>query len=133
MPDPMGARRNIWLPFMKSDLQIGEDITVGHSSGVVAAIWYAETFKVGLGGGIFVRSRRWSGKASGYFDGQWLFARSRENFQQIVLFRWTDDPFLPWELQSDLKKFSDKGHFQHSSFPEIVPVIKDTVYKSSPN
>ena len=145
MPDPVGARRNIWLPFMESDLQIGEkDIIVGHSSGAVAAIRYAETCKVG---GIVLVGAYSSDlgddleKASGYFNGQWLFAKTRENCQHIVQFGSTDDPFLPWEsqleiasgLDCDLKKFSDKGHFQHSSFPEIMPVIKDMLNKLSPH
>ena len=36
MPDPLYARKSIWLPFMKNDLQIGpDDIIIGHSSGAV--------------------------------------------------------------------------------------------------
>jgi hypothetical protein len=36
MPDPLYARKSIWLPFMEKDLGIGpEDIIIGHSSGAV--------------------------------------------------------------------------------------------------
>ena len=36
MPDPLYARKSIWLPFMENDLKIGpDDIIIGHSSGAV--------------------------------------------------------------------------------------------------
>ena len=36
MPDPLYARKSIWLPFMENDLRIGkDDIIIGHSSGAV--------------------------------------------------------------------------------------------------
>ena len=36
MPDPLYARKSIWLPFMEDELGIGEDdIIIGHSSGAV--------------------------------------------------------------------------------------------------
>ena len=36
MPDPLYARKSIWLPFMENELKIGaEDIIIGHSSGAV--------------------------------------------------------------------------------------------------
>ena len=39
MPDPLYARKSIWLPFMEKDLQIGkDDIIIGHSSGAVRLI-----------------------------------------------------------------------------------------------
>ena len=47
MPDPIEAKRSIWLKFMSEELGIGpNDIIVGHSSGAVAAIRYAETTQV---------------------------------------------------------------------------------------
>ena len=37
MPDPLYARKSIWLPFMENELKIGaEDIIIGHSSGAVS-------------------------------------------------------------------------------------------------
>ena len=38
MPDPLYARKSIWLPFMENELKIGaEDIIIGHSSGAVGS------------------------------------------------------------------------------------------------
>ena len=47
MPDPITARRSIWLPFMKDELGVDEQtIIIGHSSGACAAVRFAETNKV---------------------------------------------------------------------------------------
>ena len=50
MPDPVKAREKIWLPFMwNKDDGLGCDertIIVGHSSGAVAAMRYAEEHKL---------------------------------------------------------------------------------------
>lgn len=45
--DPVRASENVWLPFMKNDLQCDADtIIVGHSSGAAAAMRFAEQYKV---------------------------------------------------------------------------------------
>ena len=44
MPDPVTARRSIWLPFMKEELGVDhQTIIIGHSSGACAAVRFAET------------------------------------------------------------------------------------------
>lgn len=43
MPDPELARAEYWLPFLQNTLKVDEStILVGHSSGAVAALRYAE-------------------------------------------------------------------------------------------
>lgn len=137
MPDPVEAKRSIWLKFMSDELGIGEkDIIVGHSSGAVAAIRYAETHRVG---GIVLVGAYASDlgdqleRASGYFDGPWLYDQVRDNCEgRIVQFGSTDDPYLPWDtqqeiadgLQAKLFKFHDKGHFQASVCPEIAKEVE---------
>ncbi|XP_005214401.1 putative hydrolase RBBP9 isoform X3 [Bos indicus x Bos taurus] len=47
MPDPITARESIWLPFMEMELHCDEEtIIIGHSSGAIAAMRYAETHRV---------------------------------------------------------------------------------------
>nr|XP_048311461.1 serine hydrolase RBBP9 isoform X2 [Myodes glareolus] len=47
MPDPITARESIWLPFMETELRCDEKtIIIGHSSGAIAAMRYAETHQV---------------------------------------------------------------------------------------
>ena len=143
MPDPLEAKRSVWLPFMEQELNIGaEDIIIGHSSGAVAAIRYAETHKVA---GLVLVSAYSSHlgdqleKASGYFDGDWLYEDVIRNCRHIIQFGSTDDPFLPWDsqkeiadgLKADLRKYDDKGHFQNSVFPELISAIKDIAAKSN--
>src|SRR5580700_7695695 len=41
-PDPIKARQSIWLPFIESLGTNDQTVLVGHSSGAVAAMRYAE-------------------------------------------------------------------------------------------
>ena len=39
MPDPVGAKESVWVPFMRETLKVGADtVVVGHSSGALAAM-----------------------------------------------------------------------------------------------
>ena len=47
MKDPFVARKEIWLTQMKEEFKCDEStLIIGHSSGAVAAMRYAETNKV---------------------------------------------------------------------------------------
>jgi predicted alpha/beta hydrolase family esterase len=72
-PDPILARSSYWLPFMKE--KIDEDIIIiGHSSGAIAAMRYAERNQI-LGSvlvGAYHTDLGIEGeKLSGYFDAPW--------------------------------------------------------------
>ena len=46
-PDNDLARASYWLPFLRNDLNADETtILVGHSSGAIAAMRFAETYKI---------------------------------------------------------------------------------------
>merc|ERR1712179_468552 len=82
MPDPVTARRSIWLPFMKENLQVDEEtIIIGHSSGACAAVRYAEENKVA---GIILVGAYTSDlgdsteAASGYFSDPWQWEKPRQ-------------------------------------------------------
>jgi len=53
-PDPVYAREKYWLPFLKDELGADKNtILVGHSSGAIAAMRFAEKNKIlGLSGNI---------------------------------------------------------------------------------
>ena len=139
MPDPITARRSIWLPFMKDELGVDEDtVIIGHSSGACAAVRFAEENKVA--GLILVGAYTTDGgdateAASGYFEDEWRWEKARENAGFIVLFGSTDDPFLPWSEQetvatslgAELHKYEDRGHFMDSKFPELIKAVTDIV------
>ncbi|XP_067844442.1 serine hydrolase RBBP9 [Heptranchias perlo] len=135
MPDPITARKTIWLPFMDKTLQCDErTIIIGHSSGAAAAMRYAETHKVY---GIILVSAYTSDlgdateRESGYFSSRWQWEKIKCNCAHIIQFGSTDDPFLPWTeqqkvadgLQGELHKFTDRGHFQDETFPELIKVV----------
>ncbi|XP_020842253.1 serine hydrolase RBBP9 [Phascolarctos cinereus] len=136
MPDPIVARESIWLPFMESEFQCDEKtIIIGHSSGAIAAMRYAETHRVYA---IILVSAYTSDlgdeneQASGYFNRPWQWEKIKSNCQHIVQFGSTDDPFLPWSEQQEvanklgakLHKFTDRGHFQNTEFNELVSVVQ---------
>merc|ERR1712227_1056456 len=106
MPDPITARRSIWLPFMKNELGVDENtVIIGHSSGACAAVRFAETHKVAaiiLVGAYTSDLGDSTEKASGYFDHPWQWQKVKENVGRILLFGSTDDPFLPWSEQNEV-------------------------------
>nr|XP_033793035.1 serine hydrolase RBBP9 isoform X2 [Geotrypetes seraphini] len=143
MPDPITARESQWLPFMESELQCDErTVIIGHSSGAVAAMRYAETHMVYA---IILVSAYTSDlgddneRASGYFNRPWHWEKIRQNCRIIVQFGSTDDPFLPWNEQqavadslgADLHKYTNRGHFQNTEFNELVSVVQKMLTAST--
>lgn len=137
MPDPVEAKESVWIPFMKDNLLVDEEtVVVGHSSGACAAIRFAEQYKVG---GVVLVSAYHTHlgdrleEKSGYFSRPWEWDNVKKNVPWICQFASSDDPFLPWEEQEevakqlnvDLKKYTDKGHFMSSSFPDLLRVVTE--------
>lgn len=140
-PDPMLARAEFWLPFIENLGADQNSILIGHSSGAIAAMRFAETHKIL--GSILVSAYYTdlgvdSEKQSGYFDHPWNWPAIKNNKQWIVQFAATDDPFIPIEearfvhlnLQSDYLEYPDQNHFGYGDklkfeFPEIVEAIKN--------
>lgn len=74
-PDADLARASYWIPFLKNDLKSDENtILIGHSSGVIAAMYFAEKHK--LFGSVLIGAYHTDlgfekEKLSGYFDKPW--------------------------------------------------------------
>ena len=124
------------MPFIK---ELGADentILVGHSSGAVAAMRYAEKNKI-LGsilvGVCYTDLGEESERVSGYFDHPWDWGSIKNNQKWIVQFASTDDPYIPIEearyvhehLQTDYREHTDRGHFMDLEFPELITAIKE--------
>jgi len=135
-PDNIKARASVWLPHLE---QLGADehtILIGHSSGAVAAMRYAETHR--LLGSILVGVCHTDlgdsfEAASGYYAAPWLWQRIRDNQQWVAIFNSTDDPHIPVaearfvaaQLKASYFESTDRGHFTDSrQFPELVDVVK---------
>lgn len=69
---------------------------------------------------------------SEYFSRPWEWEKIRANVKHIIQFGSTDDPFLPWEeqqevadeLKAELHKYTDRGHFQNTQFPELISAVR---------
>ena len=135
-PDNVKARARFWLPFIEA---LGTDehtILIGHSSGAVAAMRYAETHRL-LGSilvGVCHTDLGDPGEAaSGYYRAPWEWERIRRNQQWIAIYNSTDDPLVPVaearfvaaELKCSYFEFERRGHFTDDrEFPEIVQFVR---------
>ena len=134
-PDNVKARARYWLPFIE---ELGADentILIGHSSGAVAAMRYAETHR--LRGSILVGVCHTDlgdsfEAASGYYAARWQWPRIRENQDWMAIYNSTDDPHIPIaeprfiakQLKCSYFEFDDRGHFGESQFPEVVEYVR---------
>lgn len=142
-PDPILARKEYWLPFLK---KLGADkntILIGHSSGAVAAMKYAQDNKI-LGsvlvGVYYTHLDDENEKKSGYFDDPWDWLAIKTNQKWIIEFSSTDDPYIPVEqpryineiLSTEYYEYADKKHFSEKNyivFPELVEAVKKKLHE----
>lgn len=137
-PDSVKARARFWLPFLD---ELGADantILIGHSSGAVAALRYAETHEL-LGSVLVGVCHSDLGDAfeaqSGYYAAPWRWQQIRENQQFIAIYNSTDDPHIPIsearhvaaQLKASYFEFTDRGHFVASQLPEVVDFVTNAV------
>ncbi len=141
LPDPVLARSKFWLPYFKNILRIGpDDIVVGHSSGALAILKYAEENKVGasvLVGVYYTDLGYEDERKSGYFDTPWQWGRIKTNQNWTAVFASKDDPYIPItepryirdKLGSVYFEFDNEGHFGEDTgkkeFPELLKFLKE--------
>jgi uncharacterized protein len=135
-PDNVKARAGVWLPHLESLGVDASTVLVGHSSGAVAALRYAETHR--LRGSVLVsvcHTDLGDGfeRASGYYDAPWDWARIRAHQDWVGIFHSTDDPHIPVaeprfvaaRLGASYFEMEDRGHFTASrAFPELVHFVR---------
>jgi uncharacterized protein len=135
-PDNIKARAAFWLPHLES---LGADehtILVGHSSGALAAMRYAESHRL-LGSILVAVCHTDLGDgfeaASGYYASAWQWDAIRNNQQWIAIYNSSDDPHIPVaearfvaaQLRCSYFEFADRGHFVDSrQFPEVVEFVR---------
>ncbi len=136
MPDNMQAKATIWLPYMRDIIRCDQNtIVIGHSSGAVAALRYAEHHKL-LGtllvGACYTDLGYKSERISGYYDKPWQWDTIKENQQWILQLASSDDPCIPIEqarhiqkmLSTDYWECEDQGHFQGRELPEALSLLR---------
>jgi predicted alpha/beta hydrolase family esterase len=138
MPDPYVAKESVWIPFLKDDVEVGEDtVVVGHSSGAVCAMRLLETTK--LKGVVLVATCHTdlgdeNEKASGYFDRAWQWDEIKKNAGFITQYHSADDHLIPVEearhvagqLQGDAHEYIEMENHSHffTLFPELLENLK---------
>ena len=139
-PDSDLAREEYWIPFIT---ELGADehtILIGHSTGAVAAMRYAENNKI-LGSILVGVCHTDLGieneKISGYFNRPWNWKAIKNNQKWIIHFFSTDDPYIPIEetkhinknLQTEYYEYNDAGHFgsDKTTFPKMIEIIKNKI------
>ena len=135
-PDNVKARATVWLPYLESLDADESTILIGHSSGAVAAMRYAETHPL-LGSvlvGVCHSDLGDPGEAaSGYYRDPWRWQRIRDHQQWIAIFNSSDDPHIPIaeprhvaaQLKCSYFEFTDRGHFNDSrEFPEALDYLR---------
>lgn len=142
-PDNIEAKASIWLPYLHNELGADErTILIGHSSGALAAMRYAERYPIYgsvLIGACYTDLGDPDEKLSGYYDDPWQWRRIRENQRFIVMMSSLDDPWIPIEeprhivqrLQCEYHEYTDKGHFipregrpeTWQDFPELLQIV----------
>lgn len=135
-PDNQIAHENVWLPFLKDVVNANENtILIGHSSGAVAAMRYAEQnriFASVLVGVNFTDLNDDNEKASGYYNHPWNWGKIKSNQNWILQFNSTDDPYIPISearfiherLGTEYYEFDNRGHFMTTDFPEVLDLLK---------
>lgn len=139
-PDNNLAREAYWIPFLKNTLKADEHtVLVGHSSGAIAAMRFAETDK--LLGSVLVGAYHTDlgmpmEKQSGYFDRPWNWNSIIHNQKWIIQFASVNDPWIPVEearfvhekLHTEYHESPDQGHFGGDYtklvFPELFELLK---------
>lgn len=135
-PDNVKARARVWLPYLE---ELGADeqtILIGHSSGAVAAMRYAETHRL-LGSVLVAACHTDLGDpgeaASGYYREPWQWDRIRDNQQWIAAYHSVDDPHIPVaearfvaaHLQCHYVELHGRSHFlDPGALPEVMPYLR---------
>lgn len=135
MPDNVEAKASVWLPYMRDVLLCDKNtIIVGHSLGAVAAMRYAENYKLFgsvLVGACYTDLGYASEKLAGYYDAPWQWDTIQKNQQFISLIASSDDPFIPIVEPRHIKKslnceyfeYKNQGHFMDKTIPGVVELI----------
>lgn len=139
-PDAVLARMSYWIPFLKDTLKADKDtIIVGHSSGAIAAMKYAENTPL-LGSVLIGTYHSDLGieteKISGYFDQPWNWDAIKKNQKWIIQFSDLKDPWIPIaearhvrdKLDTEYHESDGNGHFggdhYKETFPEALQAIR---------
>lgn len=137
MPNCMGARESIWIPFMRNNLSCDNNtVIVGHSSGAIAGMRFAQNYPIA---GLVIVSAYYTDlgmgmeKRSEYFRTPWDWDSMKANAPWIMQAGSTNDPWLGGKRFYQQQYVSNMtnsefhvfhyGHFLKPQFPELADLI----------
>lgn len=141
-PDPDLARESYWIPFLLELKADHNSILIGHSSGAIAAMRFAEKYPIFgsvLVGTYYTDLGMEKEKLSGYFDRDWHWEKIRNNQKWCSIFASQDDPWIPVEearyvhskLNCEYHEYINQGHFGGDyfkpEFPELVLSVLNNI------
>lgn len=147
-PDPYQARRDRWIPHMRSLLLDDDDaILVGHSSGAQAILRYTEEYPCRaaiLVAATYSDLGDPGERASGYYphkDGSnpYNFEAMRTNCPMWYQFHSDDDPFIPLREAEQIRDglqvvnyrmLPGRSHF-FEPFPELLETVQSILQEHS--
>lgn len=133
-PDNHAAMASTWLPHIGQLGANANTIIIGHSSGALAAMRYAETHAI-LGSVLVSACYTDLGddleRRSGYYDAPWQWDNIKANQRWIIQFASPTDPFIPIkearfiqkQLGATYHELPNRGHFMDRTLPELVPAL----------
>lgn len=136
MPQNNIGPSDVWIKHMDEELEVDENtIVIGHSTGAVAAMRYAETHSI-FGSVLVAASHTDLGieneRRSGYFDKPWDWEKIKANQKWIIQFASTNDRMIPikesWHIRDQLgTEYYEgiHGHFQEIVFDGLVAAVKE--------
>jgi predicted alpha/beta hydrolase family esterase len=115
-------------------------VLVGHSSGALAAMRYAQSHVlVGsvLVGACYTDLGEASERVSGYYSDPWQWEAIKANQKFIIQFASSSDPYIPIaepryiakQLNSQYFELPGRGHFEDPTFPELAKALLKTLRK----
>lgn len=137
MPDPIGAKEAVWVPFMRDTLKVdASTVVVGHSSGAVAAMRLAKETKVAalvLMSACHTDLGDPGERAAGYYARPWRWDAIRANAGRIIQFHSDNDPFIPdtearhvaEKLGSEYSELPGRSHYFTPPFPECLEICRE--------
>ncbi len=135
-PDPEIGRESVWIPYLKS---LGADehtILIGHSTGAIAAMRYADINKI-FGSVLIAPYHTDLGlqneKDAEYFDTSWDWEAIKNNQNWIIQLNSTNDPFIPIEearfvhekLNTNYRELQQGHFYPQDTFPELIELLKE--------
>ena len=137
LAEALGHRRSYASSVLRDNL-------VGHSSGAIAAMRFAEQYEI-LGsvlvGAYYTDLGMEKEKLSGYFTRPFDWEKIRTNQKWIALFASTDDPWIsidhPRYMHSKLlceyHEYNNQGHFGGDYFKPDFPELLCTILNNTKN